>query len=117
MIRLENTTYTTQSEAEAHHLCREGWVVTLIGRDADSDSFLMRRLRPETDADSEKIFAIAGELSANELVMMGRVQTVYLPARAKELAAEGHVCTSVHYIAADGSAAAWTMAPLKVYEI
>ena len=117
MIRLENATHTAQSADEAHSLCREGWVVTLIGRSVDGDSFIMRRLRPETDADNEQIFAIAGELAANELVMLGRVQTVCHPVQTRKLFRAGCVCTSVHYTAADGSAAAWTFAPLTVYEI
>lgn len=115
MIRLSMTGRKTRDIDEAWKLCRDGWVV--IGRNAAGDSFLMRRLQPETDADSEKIYALADELPANKLVKLGCVQTVCHPVRAKELAAEGYVLTSVHYTVADGSAAAWTMAPLKVCEI
>ena len=117
MIRLSMAVRKTRDIDEAWKLCRDGWVVALIGHHVDGDSFLMRRLLPETAEDYEKIYALADELSANELVMLGRVQTVCHPVRAAEMAAEGYVCTSVRYTAADGSAAAWTMAPLKVYEI
>ena len=115
MIRLSITGRKTPDIDEAWKLCRDGWVV--IGRDAAGDSFLMRRLQPETAEDYEKIYALADELPTNKLVMLGRVQTVCHPVRAKELAAEGYVRKSVHYTVSDGSAAAWTMAPLKVCEI
>ena len=110
MIRVSKFPKRTRDLDEAWALCRDGCAVSMIHRDVGGECYQLRRLIPETQADAEKIAALADDLAGDELLMLGRVQTVCHPGRVAHLIAEGYVCTCEHE-------AAWTMAPLSVYQI